>query len=504
MEQTVKRTRQSKKNVAVSIISKLILTLFPFVVRTILIQKLGIEYLGLNGLFTSVLKTLSLTELGFSSAITFALYRPVAEGDKDLVGKILHFFRSVYRIVGCVILAAGLLITPFLNFFVKDGYPTDINIYILYLIYLLNTAISYFLFAYENSIIIAEMRHDIHTIINTIKSVLLYSSQILLLIIFKNYYVYAVCLPITTIVSNLLTHIFVKKNYHYKVAGKLEKTDRNKILKQVGALVGNKIGAIVFASVDSIVISKFLGLNILGKYDNYYFIITSLSGFVMVMFDSVQSIIGNALVTKTDEENYTIFKKIFSFNAILSIVSTTCLFVCYQTFIRFWVGADNMLDVSIYILLSIYFFCICMRRTVMAYKESAGMWTDDFLKPYISVAVNLSTNILLVYLIGLPGIVISSIISLLFIEIPWETRVFFKKHFAGHFKEYIFDFFAAWAVLIISIATSTSVCKFVMGGLLGFTLKGILSCIISMLIVFVLYKDKINDIKFLIFKRRKK
>lgn len=508
MTQSLGRKKQSKTNIIFSLGSKLLLSFLPFLIRALIIRELGVEYLGLNSLFTSILQTLSLTELGFSSAITFALYAPVAKKDFDSVSRLLNFYRKIYWIVGGIITTAGLILIPFLKYLINSTYPNDINIYLVYLVFLLNTSVSYFLFSFEHSIVIAEMRNDVNAIITTIKSLLMYILQVILLLLTHNYYVYIICLPISTIFANFSTHIYVRKKFpKYKPKGSIDKNEKKKIMKQVGSLVGNKIGAIVFSSVDSIVISSFLGLAILGKYDNYYLIVTSLIGFVMVIFDSVQSIVGNSLVTKTENDNYDIFSKIFSFNCLLSIICSTCLFTSYQTFMAVWVGQNNMLPDFIPFLLTLYFFVRCMRRTLVLFKESAGMWVDDFMKPYVSVIVNLSVNILLVNLIGLAGVVISSIVALIIIEIPWETYVFFKKHFSNRKREYLFDYFSQWIIFAICLAASYALCSKIGGGVINFILKLFISSLISFFTFFVIEKRKINDIFWLLglkkIKRRK-
>ena len=64
------------------------------------------------------------------------------------------------------------------------------------------------------------------------------------------------------------------------------------------------------------------------------------------------------------------------------------------------------------------------------------MWRENFLMPYVSIIFNLVFNIFLVKFVGLPGVILSSIGAILFIEMPWETAVFFKKYFRGKQKEY--------------------------------------------------------------------
>ena len=76
----------------------------PFIIRTIVIYYLGAEYQGLSGLFTSILQMLSLAELGFSTAVVFALYKPISEKNTDLICALVNYLNKVYKIVGIVVL----------------------------------------------------------------------------------------------------------------------------------------------------------------------------------------------------------------------------------------------------------------------------------------------------------------------------------------------------------------------------------------------------------------
>ena len=77
------RTANVKRNIIYGMLQIAVSRAFPFCVRTIVIYRFGIEYLGLSGLFTSVLSTLSLMELGFGTAVVYSMYKPVAEGDSE-------------------------------------------------------------------------------------------------------------------------------------------------------------------------------------------------------------------------------------------------------------------------------------------------------------------------------------------------------------------------------------------------------------------------------------
>lgn len=172
--------------------------ILPFIVRTILIYSLGASYAGLNGLFASVLSVLSLAELGVSNAIAYSMYKLVSEGDTYHVCALLNVYRRAYRIIGAVILSLGVALLPFLRYLIHGSVPEDINIYLLFCIYLINTVISYFLFGYKSCILSVNQRQDVISKISIFSRTLLQISQVILLLCCKNYYLYVVVIPLIT------------------------------------------------------------------------------------------------------------------------------------------------------------------------------------------------------------------------------------------------------------------------------------------------------------------
>jgi len=306
------RTSRSAKNALAGIVNKIIGIAAPFLLRTIMIQKLGVEYLGLNSLFSSVLQMLSLTEMGFGNAVIFSMYKPMADGNTELINALLKFYKRIYRLIGVIVLGIGLVLMPNITHFIASEYPHEINIYVVFGIYLANTVVSYFLFAYKSSILIAAQRNDIESNIITLCNIFLYLSQIVALLATGNYYVYIILMPCFTIINNIVRYYVVKKKYpQYVDSGELEKQEKKEIMSRVGALVGHRVGGVVFSSVDSLVISSFLGLAILGRYTNYFYIYTAINGIMSIVFQSILAVIGNAVACKTPQENHKIFNELF-------------------------------------------------------------------------------------------------------------------------------------------------------------------------------------------------
>ena len=158
----MKRTRNAVRNVIFGGLLKGYQILVPFIMRTLLIRYLGMEYLGLNSLFTSILQILNLAELGVGSALGYSMYAPIAEGKKDEICALLSLYRRYYRLIGLGIFLAGIVLLPFLPSPVKtDSIPPDVDLYVLYLLHLGACVISYWLFAYKNSLLAAHQRSDL-------------------------------------------------------------------------------------------------------------------------------------------------------------------------------------------------------------------------------------------------------------------------------------------------------------------------------------------------------
>lgn len=422
--------KNTKRNVFWGVINKFIIIFAQLLIRTVIIQTLGAQYLGLNGLFTSILQVLSLTELGFENAIIFSMYKPIAEDDETAICALLNFYRKVYFIVAGIILCIGLSIIPFLHLLIKQDGSNIINIYLLYLVYLINTVISYSLFAYKTSLLKAHQRGDEDSKIQSSVNIIICLFQIVLLLIFKNYFIFIIFLPISTILINIIRSIKVKKMYpKYFAKGKIQGIEIENIKKNVAGVFLYKVCGIFRNSFDSIIISSFLGLVILAQYQNYYYVMFAVLSFVGILTTSIIPGIGNNIKTKSVEDNYSEFKVwAFLYNWISSWC-TVCLVCLYQPFMKIWVGEKYLFSYGAVILFSLYFYCLKVGDITAVYREASGIWWKDKYRPIIDAVANLTINILLVRYWGIFGVLISTIICIILISVPWAAYILFHNYF---------------------------------------------------------------------------
>ena len=450
------RIKSASRSIVWGIINKVIAIILPFATRTVMIYVMGMEYVGLGSLFSSVLQVLSFAELGIGSALVFSMYKPMAENDDKKICQLLNFYRKTYRIIGSVIFGVGIIIMPFIKLLIKGDVPADINIYILFGIYLLNNVIGYFMYAYKQSLLTASQRVDIVSKIAMILQLISGIVQIVLMVTTKNYYMYAVILPLTTLFNNILVGFVTDKMFpQYKCTGDLDKHELNEIKLKVGGMVFQKIGGIVLSSVDTLVISSFLGLTQLALYQNYYYIFTALNGFFAVIQQAMIPSIGNEIALNDVKTNYKEFKK-FNFIYVLIVSWCTVFLMClYQPFMQLWVGTKNMFGIDMVLLFVAYFFVFKWCDMLYIYQDACGLWWDTRFVPFIASLVNLVVNIALVKLIGLPGILISTIVSIAFIYDIGYARVIFNTYFKrvrhglSRFWRRQFFYFISTAIVVV-------------------------------------------------------
>ncbi|MCI8518782.1 MAG: oligosaccharide flippase family protein [Clostridia bacterium] len=287
MAEETTRTKSSAKNAVVSLVYYFISNIFTFIMRTFLVNNIGIEYAGLNSLLVNLIGMLNIAELGLSTAVGYSLYKPIADKDYKKMNEILCLYKYLYRIIAVVIAVIGIVITIFINSFVN----TNINISevrISFVLYLIATVASYLL-TFINVLPSADQKNYIVVRIQNNGKIIKNILQLISIIVLKNFYVWLIIEIIASIFIYLYTNMKIKKMYDW-YKGKEELTFKElitsykDIVKRTKDLVFHKIGSIVVYQTDNILISKFDTLTGVGIYSNYMTIYTLLTGIVEQAF----------------------------------------------------------------------------------------------------------------------------------------------------------------------------------------------------------------------------
>ena len=458
----LERTKNVKRNVLFGLLQRCVSLLLPFAVRTVLIYRFGAEYLGLNSVFSSILQVLNLAEMGFGSAVTYSMYRPVAEGDRDGICALLNAYRRIYRWIGMFIFCAGIALMPFLPRLIADTrVPGDLNLYLWYLIFLSDSVLSYLLYGYQSSIPYAFQRNDLLSRVDMALMVCKSAVQILVLMYADSFYWYLLAFPAFTVLRNLAVSRMVSKHYpEYVCRGEISASRRADLREKVRGLLISKLCITSRNGIDSICISAILGLRLVGMYNNYYYIMNALVGVSMILCQSMIPGIGNSIVTDTVEKNYRDMRRFQFMYLVIAGWASACLLCLYQPFMRLWVGEQLMLPDSIMIILTVYFYLLKMGDMRWVYSEGAGLWWECRYLMILEAVVNVVLNILFAYLWGVFGIALATVLSLFFVNFLGSSHILFRSYFQnGKLGEYFTDHLRYALMALLCCGVTYACCR---------------------------------------------
>lgn len=485
--------KKSFYNIFSGFFMKIIILFISLFVRNFLIKYVGNEANGIISLFSSIIGVLCITELGVGAAITYSMYKPIAEKNISKITALYNFYKVIYRRIAIIIFALAAAFIPFLNFFLKD-FSLDYNIYLLFFIQLFGVIVVYF-FSADISLINAYKRNYITILVLSFIQIIKIVIQALVLILTANLYLYLLATVVSEIIHMIIIKIYSKKSFADVVLGSFNEIDvdtKKQIIKDIKSIFLHKVGGILVNTIDSIVISTVLGVAILGYYSNYLLLINSLITICTMVFTQMISTIGQKFVEENKSVMKNFFMKYYLVNYMLASIMFFCFYTAADSFIDFAFGDGLNLERNIVLVISINYFIQFMRRTVLTFKDSAGLFYPDRYKPIIEGVVNLILSLIFVQIFGVIGVILSTIITNLFICHLVEPFVLFKYGFENTPKKYYLCNFSFICIFILVVTLyhynfnfiiDNKFLEFIVNGFIGVGLS-----IPSFLISFIIYK----------------
>lgn len=434
------RTKSSIRNIAFTMAGSIVTMLLQLINRRVFVNYLTGDYLGLNGLFSNILSMLSLSELGVGTAMVYAMYKPVAEQDREKIKSLMQLYQKLYRVIGGFVLIAGMSLTPFLHLFIREM-PDIPYIHLYYMMFVADAGLSYF-YTYKRSLILCNQENYISTATTMFSNVCARAFQLLVLMTTHNYFLFLLVQILFTRLENVLISRIADSRYPFlreKDVKPLAKEDTLSIKKNIFAMMAHKLESVIVGGTDSLIISRILGLGISGLYSNYVLLINFLNGLIGKVFGALTASIGNLVADKGNEKSKTVFLKILFMNYWIFNLCTVCVFCLLQPFMRLWLGNGFLLpDLTVYVT-AILFYVNGMRRTVLEFRNATGIFWHDRYAALAEAGVNLAASIPLTYLLGVAGVKLGSVIALLtttfWIEGLMLYRHFFRTSCRGYLKK---------------------------------------------------------------------
>ncbi len=469
------RVKKSAQNMVTGFAYHAITLILSFVSRTVFIQTLGDEYLGLNGIFTDVLSLLSMADLGFNTAMAYSFYKPLADRDEKQIASLVAFYKRIYNVIAIAVLVLGVACIPFLDYIIKTEEEIP-NLVIYYLFSLANVVISY-MFVYKTTLLTADQKDYKVVRIRIVTSLAKTVLQIAVLYIARDYIMYLAIGMILQIVNNVATTVKTEKEYPFikdkKLIGQVDKKVTAGIVNNMKSVFVYKLSGTLFSFTDNIIISMVINTAMVGIYSNYLMVSSKLLLIEQIIFSALTASIGNVIVKESAKKKYEVFSAMQSASFIFCGIITSVFGLMANDLVKVWLGESRMLDSVTVIAVTLNTYLTCVLQPLWVYRDATGLYTKTKYAMLAGAILNIVLSFVLGKAVGIAGIIFASAISRLTTYFWYEPKLLFKEYFDRGVGKYYLSLLANLLIVLVTTFLLGIVTKgFVVSGWGSLIVKG--------------------------------
>lgn len=485
------RTKNSAKNVAAGFACQGVALLLSFISRSVFVMVLSSEYLGINGLFSNILTVLSFAELGIGEALSYAMYQPAKESNREKLCQLMRLYKTAYRGIALFVTVVGVIASFFLDYLVAQKPDIPENFQLIFWLFLFNNVCSYLL-AYKQSILLVEQKKYIVLYIQQGTKAAQLVLQMAVLFFARSYYGFLLVQVVCTLLTNVFISLYVKRAYPWlndrAVRANLSQQEQQKIFKDVKALAVSKVAGIVSNGSDNIVIAKILGLTSVGVVSNYTLVINSFSSILWGTLSGITGSMGNFNVNASVEKRRAIFEELYLIVYWIFCLCCTCLIVLLNPFVEIWVGHSYQTELPIVVALVLIAYVSGMNFPVYTFRVTCGLF-DEMKYPYFwSGVANVALSVVLALKMGLFGVYIATVITRLLISETVEGYIVYRKILEKPFWRYVVRYLLSMLLLGGCVLVCGRAAQAVPGsGILSLLGKGLVTFCLCNVILLLLF-----------------
>lgn len=486
---TFMRIKNSMKNMIYIYSSTLLIVILNFIVRKVFLDVLTVDYLGYDGLFTSIFSFLSLSEMGIATVITYHMYSEIAAENTFQIRKLLYTYKLIYRIVGTVVLVLGIIASFFIPLMLNDSQKDSwVFIYSIYFLQLIATLCTYFL-AYRRILFITHQRIYVCTAVDTATNIVSVILKMVVLLTLRNYIVYLLIAIIGNVVSNLIISIKSKKEYPEITSVEITRQDLRdlNLFQDVKNMLATKIAVTIYGAADDVIITYMLGITTGGLLNNYKMITSKIQELILSLFNSLQASIGSLVYDNDKEKGKAFFKALDLLGFLMAIVASTGIITVSQNFIKLWLKDEKyILPFSFLIVLGINVFIAIANNPMNYFRNSLGHFETDRNYMIAAAVVNIILSIILCIPLKLTGIFIGTVVGHLII-FTGRTIVVHKFFLEQSPIKYYLLFGFRFILLGISVTASVLLSNLLTNLIGNLLLSVIVSALVSIIISVIIF-----------------
>lgn len=485
------RTEYSMLNIAAGVGGYALSVVLSLVNRMVFTRCLPAAYLGISGLFSNIFSMLALAELGISGAIVYALYKPLAENDEEKIATLVRVFGTAYRAVALVMGALGICVMPFLTMLVGEQPQIEESLHLIYLIFLFDTAGSYF-FTYRSTLLVAAQKNYLVTGVTYLFQCVLAVVQAVFLYTTRNYLGYLVIQVSCNMAAYICISRIAVRHYPYitrRDTKPLEPQEKKKIFRDMRALMTYQVSGVLVNSTDSIIITYFSGLLTTGLASNYTLLTNTLASLLKQVFNGLNSSVGNLNAVESDEKKFSMFQVTNLLNFWAFSWGTVGILFVSSDLVHLLFGESYVLEFSIPAVLALNFYTVGMQNAMWIFKHTMGLFRYGRFTQMFTAMLNLVFSIILGRVWGLFGILFATFLARLLTNLWYDPYVIYKVAFKRRPLEYLWRYLGFLAVLAAQILLCMLLCSFVrFSPLVNVLLKGLVCSLVPNGLFFLIFR----------------
>ncbi len=435
-----------------------------FFSRRVFLDMLGDDLCGLTTLMNYTIGLLNVADLGIATAVSCALYRPIAQNDREQINEVVSLLGYLFRFVGGFIIVVGFILAFFIVDIAGDSVPEP-AVYSAYFVYLFMSALTY-LVNYKQFLLIASQRAYIVTALQNTTSIIKLVLQMLALWLLPiNYYLFLVIEAVFAIIYSITVEWRTKKEYpwlnsHAKYGRSLIKSYGH-IFTNIKQIVSHKFAGVVLLQSDSIIIAQLISLGSVTLFQNYSMLATRVVSLSAALFSGFPAAIGNLVSEDNHQKTLHVFKQ---YNALVHIIAAIFAFgVFYLTpdFIELWLGSEHyLLPTNVLAFVAATMYVAIVKMPLYSFLNGYGIYYDTW-APWCEVAINLVISVWGAYMWGLVGVAAGSAISTAIIAFGWKPYLLLNKGIGAsvsHFYKPTSIYTIIFVVLFIAFGYMIDLC----------------------------------------------
>lgn len=466
------KTKRSVLNFVTDVIPLLIISILGVFKLKLFIQFLGNETLGLYQLFSQIMIYVALVDGGLTSAVLYSLYKPNANKDNKKMSEILSGAKKAFSLIGISVFVIALIVSFFIQYFIKDFSYNIWYLRLLFMLFSLSNVISYFFVPYQVLLEVKEQKYYVNICLQ-IGQIMLSIFEIVMLIKGMTFIEILIMHAIVKLLSNISVCLVCKKKVN-NINFKSEQKDYS-FKTNIKHLLVHKVNGLVGSNIDIIIISSFLGLELVAIYSVYNYIINMIKTIIGKISSSILAIVGNKNA-ENKEESFVIYKEMNSLMFFIAISVCVPLLLALNGFIDIWYEGSIKTSLFIAVAFVVLLFVYIIKLSSTTFVASAGLFKQTEKCAILDMTINLILSLILVNYLGISGVIIATAISTFISEYVFKTIVLFKENFNKNAKIFFLNNIKYFFITLICFAIGYLIIK-----------KILISSIFIWFIVFAVY-----------------